>query len=775
MTPVQPRLPSPSWNDTRRPFRDTATLADLLRDAAREHPGEPALAGPEGVVMSHRKLGEWTDRLAHLLAGQGLGPGTFVALYSDRTPWAVAALVAVAKAGAAYVPIDPAWPRSRAVELMTSLGVGGIIAGHAQLKDVQEFRWEVPSVRAVFCPEIETEETWLAVLNRTDVEDFFNFLSGEADPLEAAGFNLRRSERPYQVADVHGYRDHVAALALEAAGEGADILEIGCGSGLIMEALAPTATRYVVVDPSSVAVKRNMETAALGGFPIEGYPCFAHEVSDVVRGPFDLVLMASTVQFLPDMDYLLRTLDSVLPLLRAGGVILLADLIDPAMEKHAGLRVPPALLRRLPELLPGTIRVEVRPREARLFAGELATRYDAYLFVDPAAPTRDAPRVVTGAQLARCPAHAPTAPITAADIAYVIFTSGSTGTPKGVMVDHRAVVNLIAWMNGTYRVGVTDRVLLVASFCFDLSVYDIFGVLAAGGCVRVATTAELAEPETLIDVLENEPVTIWDSAPAALGMLTPFLHGRAPRGRDRLRMVLLSGDWVPLSMPDEIRQAFPRALVVALGGATECTVWSNHFPVGVVESGWPSVPYGRPMDNARYYVLDENLDVCPVGTDGDLWIAGVCVAVGYVNQPALTAAAFRPDPWLAVPGERMYRTGDRARWLDDGNLEFLGRLDDQVKVRGFRIELGEIRHAIARVPGVRAAIVVATGAMANRSIAAFYLTDPDQVPAVSVAAVLKHLRGTLPIHMMPSRILAVDSFPTSATGKVDREALIAAL
>nr|APD71650.1 non-ribosomal peptide synthetase 3 [Streptomyces sp.] len=767
MTSTDERLPPPAWNATAQEFRRTATVVQLLREAAARHPRRPALVAGDGTVTHHAELDAHSDRVARLLHDRGLGRGDFVALYCDRAPHAIVSLLGVLKSGAAYVPIDPSWPRKRVVTLLRDLGVRCVVTSAAHLRTVQELRWEAPSVTEVVCPDLVSTTTWADVLDREMVEEFFDFLSGEPDPLEAAGFNLRRTERPYAPADVEGYARHVASLAGRAAGPGADILEVGCGSGLIMEALAPTARRYVATDPSGVAVRRNLATAAASGFAIEGRTAYAHEVAACVDGPFDLVILASTVQFLPDMDYLLHTLASLTGLLRPGGTILLADLIDPEVESHAGLRIPKALLRRLPEVLPGVAEAEVRQRAEGAFAGELAHRYDALIRVArPIAEDERTCRVWTAADVAARPALPLPDAVTADDIAYAIFTSGSTGTPKGVLVQHRSVVNLVEWLNRTYEVGPADRVLFVTSFCFDLSVYDMFGVLAVGGSVRVAAQDEIAEPETLVDILEEEPITLWDSAPAALSMLTPYVGLREARGRDGLRLVLLSGDWIPLGLPDEVREAFPGAQVVALGGATECTVWSNHYPVAEVDRRWPSVPYGRPMANARYYVLDEELRPCTVGKPGDLYIAGECVAVGYAGSPALTARKFLPDPWAPAPGERMYRTGDRARWLDEGVLQFLGRLDDQVKVRGYRVELGEVHSALAGCPGVRAAAVVPVEVPGGKDLHAFYVPDCQAPP--SVQEVRRFLGTLLPAYMVPRRIAAVDSLPLTPTGKVDR-------
>lgn len=767
-----PGAPWSGWNETARPFRDDATIPGLIAEAARRHPDHPAIVTSDKGVVTHGELDRRSDRLARLLRELGVNRGSAVGLYGERSASALVGLLAVLKCGAFYVPLDPAWPARRVVGLLDRLGVTAVLTDRAHLPAVQEFRWEVPSLRHVLCPDIPEEFSWSAGFRRERVADFFDYVAGSPDPLEAAGFNLRRSERPFDEDDVRGYQDHVARLVRAAtSAERPSVLEIGCGSGLIVEALVPHAARYVAVDPSPVSVARSQEAAVRAGGEAEGVVCFAHETAERVSGPFDVVVLASTVQFLPDLDHLTGVLDMLLGLLADDGVIVLADLVDPGLSAFSGLRVPPRFVERLPELLPGVARADVHRRRAEEFTGELAERYDAVVRVAPGRDraARGREPLWTGHHVGLRPAAPLTDGPTAEDVCYTIFTSGSTGAPKGVVVTHRSAVNLIDWMNRTHGIGPSDRILFVTAFSFDLSVYDIFGVLAAGATVRLASAAELAEPDALVDLLEQEPVTIWDSAPAALAMVMPFVRAREPAERDTLRLVLLSGDWIPVPLPDQIRSAFPHAEVVALGGATECTVWSNHYRVGEVDPAWPSIPYGTPMQNARYYVLDGDLRPCALGEEGDLYIAGTCVALGYAAAAGLTAARFLPDPGAPRPGGRMYRTGDRARWLPSGDLEFLGRLDDQVKVRGYRIELGEVQAAFLQCPGVRAASVVAPMGPGGRTLAAFYVPADEPLPK---AELLRALRAVLPSYMIPARVVALDELPLTSTGKVDRAALL---
>jgi amino acid adenylation domain-containing protein len=348
---------------------------------------------------------------------------------------------------------------------------------------------------------------------------------------------------------------------------------------------------------------------------------------------------------------------------------------------------------------------------------------------------------------------------------YAIFTSGSTGTPNAVLLAHAAVVNTLEWVNRTFEVAPGDRLLFVTSPCFDLSVYDVFGVLAAGATVVIASAHELAEPQRLAEILVRKRITIWDSAPAMLQLVTtlPAQEG----DRSSLRLVLLSGDWIPVTLPEQVRSQFPRARVVALGGATEAAIWSNWFAVEQVDPRWTSIPYGRPIQNARYHVLDERMRPVPVGVRGDLYIGGACLAQGYLNRPELTRQRFVPDPFR--PGERLYRTGDLARYFEDGNLEFLGRTDSQVKIRGFRVELGEVESALQAQPNVRQSVCAApVDASGHRALVAYVVPE---VEPFAIEELKRALRRRLPDFMLPSQVVLLDALPLSSNGKVDRKAL----
>jgi amino acid adenylation domain-containing protein len=756
--------PPATWNETGRPYRSDAVPVQLVIDAARRTPDAPAVVLGDRVLYSYAELLSAATRLARLLQERGIGPGDHVGVVGRHRPETLVGELGVAIAGAAFVPCDPRWPADR-LDHVTAVSGARCLVGCAEDVTVVD---AVPGLAArltdVVALDVPTEEVPFAV-RADEVTRLWDAIVRSPDPAEAAGFNLDGG-RTYTPDEVAAYARHVGDLVRGLAP--ASVLEIGVGSGLVLRELAPDVELYTGIDPSGEAVAAGTAWAEDGGFFVDLLQGFAHEVDELVPGPVDLAVIASTVQYFPGVRYLRAVLDRLASVVRPGGHVVLADLVETADEIPGLLALPVDTVTALRGGAWADVRVLRRTGEAGL-TDELTRRYDVVLQRAAApAPAVDAgpagPRIWTGWHLARrsdeplAPAGGP------GDTAYVIFTSGSTGRPKGVSVANHALVNLVEWVNATFAVGPGDRLLQVTSFCFDLSVYDVFGFLATGGAMRMAGDDELAEPARVAEILRAEGITFWNSAPAMFAWVLPF----ATAGSPTLRLLFLSGDWIPLSLPAEVRPLFPRARMVNLGGATETTVWSTFFAVDAVDPEWPSIPYGRPIQNARYYVLDEDLEPTPTDVAGDMYTAGPCLATGYHGDLRQTAARFVPDPF--VPGERMYATGDRGRWRPDGEIQFLGRVDHQVKIRGFRVELGEIESVMAGLDAVRAAVVVVVDSAGARSLAGFYTTRPPGVPVDRVRAALA---ARLPEYMMPGRLLHLDELPLTANGKVDRAALAA--
>lgn len=299
--------------------------------------------------------------------------------------------------------------------------------------------------------------------------------------------------------------------------------------------------------------------------------------------------------------------------------------------------------------------------------------------------------------------------------AYVIFTSGSTGKPKGVCISHFSVMNTLQDINQRLSLTDADRTLCLSNISFDLAVYDIFGPLIAGAAVVMPEEDALDQPDTLLQLMHNRTVTIYNSAPAIMALLVSAAVGQQYHS---VRHVLLSGDFIPLDLPARIKQVFPAAALLSLGGATEGSIWSIAYPVDNVAPNWTSIPYGKPLCNQQVWVLDRNLQPCPVGVPGEIYLAGFGVAQGYEADPEKTAAHFGRMP----DGQRYYRTGDQGIMHREGHVEILGRLDHQVKINGFRIELGEIDSVLQEHPDVLSSLTrVVTHDNGQKSLAAYVI------------------------------------------------------
>jgi amino acid adenylation domain-containing protein/non-ribosomal peptide synthase protein (TIGR01720 family) len=351
------------------------------------------------------------------------------------------------------------------------------------------------------------------------------------------------------------------------------------------------------------------------------------------------------------------------------------------------------------------------------------------------------------------------APLTPDHPAYVIYTSGSTGRPKGVVVPHKGIVNRLRWMQHAYRLDESDRVLQKTPSGFDVSVWEFFWALQVGATLVIAKPEGHKDPAYLAELIGRARITTLHFVPS---MLHAFLEALpADAGLSCLRKVICSGEALPAELADRALSALGAELH-NLYGPTEASVDVTYWPC---LPGAPTVPIGRPVWNTRMYVLDGGLRAAPVGVAGELYIAGDQLALGYLNRPELTAQRFVADPYGA-PGDRMYRTGDIARWRTDGALEYLGRADDQVKIRGQRIELGEIENVLADHAEVRAVAVVAREDTPGTKRLVAYVVGSDDTDALREFAA-----ATLPEHMVPSAFVAMAELPVTPNGKLDRKAL----
>jgi amino acid adenylation domain-containing protein/FkbM family methyltransferase len=344
------------------------------------------------------------------------------------------------------------------------------------------------------------------------------------------------------------------------------------------------------------------------------------------------------------------------------------------------------------------------------------------------------------------------------DLAYVIYTSGSTGQPKGVAIEHHSPVTLVRWASQVYSREELAGVMASTSICFDLSVYEIFVTLANGGTVILTPNAL-----GIVELVNKNAVTLINTVPSAMEELL-----RLDAIPASVQTINLAGEPLSPALVDKIYSSTGVKKVYDLYGPSEDTTYSTY--IWRKKNARQSI--GRPIANTQVYILDGNNNVQPVGVRGELHIAGDGLARGYLNRPELTEEKFVANPFQ--PRTRMYKTGDLARWLEDGNIEYLGRMDTQVKIRGFRIELGEIEAQLKQHPGIQDCAVIAQGEAGNKQIVAFYRakeTKTDQIVELGNEELREHLRGRLPEFMVPAVMVSLVAIPLNPNGKVDRRAL----
>jgi amino acid adenylation domain-containing protein len=342
------------------------------------------------------------------------------------------------------------------------------------------------------------------------------------------------------------------------------------------------------------------------------------------------------------------------------------------------------------------------------------------------------------------------------NLAYVIYTSGSTGNPKGVMVEHRSCLNMALDQIKTFNINEHDKVLQFASISFDASVLEIFMALSAGAQLVLVTKQLIHQGGDFVKYLNSKQVSV-------VAITATYLETLAIQQLSFLRVLITGGESLSV---EKAMECASLAEYYNEYGPTECSVCSSIYKVGKKDKGRMSIPIGEPIANAQLYIVDSSLNLVAQGVVGEICISGAGLARGYLNQEALTKEKFIASPFKE--GERLYKTGDLARWMEDGNVEFLGRRDDQVKIRGYRIELGEIEHALLKHEEIKQAVVLAKENQPGEKELVAYITANAEQNTNDLRA---YLGETLPVYMLPAYFVQLEVMPLTANGKIDRKSL----
>ncbi|HYE55002.1 MAG TPA: amino acid adenylation domain-containing protein [Chitinophagaceae bacterium] len=349
------------------------------------------------------------------------------------------------------------------------------------------------------------------------------------------------------------------------------------------------------------------------------------------------------------------------------------------------------------------------------------------------------------------------------DLAYVIYTSGSTGKPKGVMIAHRSLTNIITCLHRMYPLEQHDRYLLKTTYSFDVSVAEIFGWFPGGGSLSLLPSGKAGDANKIIDLIERDRITHINFVPSMFGVFMDALENTSAARINSLRYIFLAGEALPADMVRRFRLLNTSIRLENIYGPTEATIYSCGYSVGDIGNR-QSIPIGKPLQNIRLYITDSSFHLQPTGVPGELCIAGDALALGYLNNEALTQQKFI---WHPVLNERLYRSGDLAKWLPDGNIEYMGRIDEQVKIRGFRIELGDIASQLKTHHEVTEAVAIAREHEGDKYLVAYYVAAHP----IEVQSLRQYLSGRLPEYMIPAYFVHLQQIPLTPSGKINRRAL----
>ncbi|CAM2069553.1 Amino acid adenylation domain-containing protein [Sulfidibacter corallicola] len=786
---------TPTVTGPKRPY-PTTTLDRAMADQARRTPRAVAVRCGK-KVCTYADADHNADRLAALLGRLGLERGDRIGVLYDRTLDLPAWLIGIARAGCVWVPLEPNLPEPRLAHMLRDSGARALVFSARHTHLANRFHWSCTELRHLICPEVDRVRLLPDPPSELAKRELWEFIGARAeDDIQGGGWTSSFTGEPFSKEEMREYADNAHAKVAALLTPNTRVLEIGCASGITMLRLAPEVGSYLGIDFSAPILKKTGEMVQRKRWDHVQLECLAAEEIDRLadRGPFDLIVINSVVQSFAGLNTFYAVLEKAMALLTSGGHVFIGDVMDLdrkealerdlcAAQRAAGpdatiktdwsqeLFLSRTCLEHLPHLFPEIAQVTCTEKRGDLRNELTDYRFDALLRLDreTAGGAGEGSPLKCLWERRHLLEHDAVGPFcsidgsaTHEDPCYLIYTSGTTGRQKGVPISHRNLMNYLAWAVETYFDKRPRDMALCTSIGFDLTITSLFAPLLCGGAVAVFP--ERDPGQVLTAVFTERPVPHFVKlTPSHVSLLADLaLPAVAVEG------LILGGEALTPAHVTCLRGLNPAMRIFNEYGPTETTVGCTMAEIGLepraLEGG--SLSIGLPIANTEVLVLDLFGNPVPRGVAGELCIAGDGVARGYWNDAGKTEEKFVPHPLAS--GRCMYRTGDRARWCDDGDLVYLGRLDRQVKIRGNRIELDEIGAVLRELGRVEDAVVLLKFDCAGEPRLCAYVVGSG---SLDPADLRRQLSTRLLDVMVPERFVQVDRFPLNANGKVEFGAL----
>ncbi|RXZ79614.1 methyltransferase domain-containing protein [Paenibacillaceae bacterium] len=769
-------------NNTKQEFDASAAVHLMFEEQADRTPERVALID-QHQSMTYRELNEQANRLAHyLVTNQGVRKDECVGILLENTINQVVAILGVLKAGAAYVPMDPELPEEKLKHIIQDAQISQVVSGKEHIKALNRLQWTCHTFDTYICLDTDrvhgVEEKEKSELMSKSLWDYVGTTS--TDDITGGGWSNSYTGESFTKAEMDEYGDNILQKLRPYLQKDIRILEIGCASGISMYRIAPLVGFYYGTDLSEEIIHKNKQRIQLEGISnIKLAAVAAHDIDEINEKDFDIVIINSVIQCFHGHHYFRKVLSKAIALMKEQGFIFIGDIMDQDLkgELEASLEAfksehwskgyktktdwsKELFLSRdyfsdlrfdFKAIVDFDFSIKIHTLENEL----TKYRFDALLSIHKnndgkaALPARRKKHQHSADLLSEYSLDNPRVGVERNHLAYVIYTSGTTGTPKGVMIEHGSLVNLCHWHNHRYQITESDHATRYAGFGFDASVWELFPYFLKGATVHMIGSDLRLDVAQLNTYYEENHITI-SFLPSQMCEL--FMECHHPS----LRYLLTGGDKLRGSKPTSYT-------VVNNYGPTENTVVATSY---VVDHERHNIPIGQPISNVQVYILDPYHRIQPIGAQGELCISGQGLARGYLNQEQLTKEKFVEHPLM--PGMKMYKTGDLARWTTDQQIEFLGRIDQQVKIRAYRIELAEIERALIQYERIKDAIVIdREDGGGDKYLCAYYLSEQE----LESNELKAYLSLKLPHYMIPSFFIRIPKIIFTVNGKVNRKGL----